>query len=211
MGKNLISMKRLALSLTAGLLVSATCGSCRSNKKVEKAVSIVRNTEAREDSLKMAEALALQSKFENRIQAVGETDPLSSDPLEDAADDPAIWFNRKEPGKSLIIGTNKKSGLWVFNLDGITQQVINTGRINNVDLCYGFPYGGKEVSLLAGSNRDNNSITFFYIDPETGKVSDSISNIRSGVDEVYGICFYKDTQKSRFFVFVNGKSGRIEQ
>ncbi|MFO7370082.1 MAG: phytase [Bacteroidales bacterium] len=204
-------MERIALFLFAGLIVSAICGSCRSNKKEEKTVSIVRNTEAREDSVRMAEALALQSKFENRIQAVGETDPLSSDPGEDAADDPAIWYNAKDPGKSLIIGTNKKSGLWVFNLDGITQQVVNAGRINNVDLCYGFPYGEKEVSLVAGSNRDNNSITLFYIDPDTGVLSDSICNIRSGVDEVYGICFYKDARKSRFFVFVNGKGGKIEQ
>ncbi|MBN1142840.1 MAG: phytase [Bacteroidales bacterium] len=204
-------MERIVLFLIAGLFVSAICGSCQSVKKEEKAVVIVGNTEVREDSVKMAKAFALQSKFENRIRAVGETEPLSSDPGEDAADDPAIWFNAKDPGKSLIIGTNKKSGLWVFNLDGITQQVINTGRINNVDLCYGFPYGGNDVSLVAGSNRDNNSITLFYINPDTGILSDSIFNIRSGVDEVYGLCFYKDTRESRFFVFVNGKGGKIEQ
>ena len=36
----------------------------------------------------------------------------------DSADDPAIWVHPGDPAQSLVIGTGKKSGLYVFDLDG---------------------------------------------------------------------------------------------
>ena len=35
---------------------------------------------------------------------------------DDAADDPAIWVNRANPALSLIFGTDKKSGIYVYDL-----------------------------------------------------------------------------------------------
>jgi 3-phytase len=167
--------------------------------------------EAREDSLEMATALSLQSVFSNKILADVETEPVKSAVGEDSADDPAIWYNSADPSSSLILGTDKNAGIYVYNLEGKLIQAREIGRINNIDLREGFLYNGKEQVLVAGSNRSNNCITLFTIDTKTGLLSDSLINIPSGVDEVYGICLYKRIPDNEFHVFVNGKGGGLEQ
>jgi 3-phytase len=167
--------------------------------------------ESLEDSLEIIITLNAQSKFENIVLADNETQPVESLDGEDAADDPAIWVNKNDYSKSLILGTNKTGGIYVYDLQGQILQYMKIGRINNVDLRDDFTFNGKNVVLVAGSNRSNNSISLQYIDKETQQLSDTVKNIFSGVDEVYGICLYKSPVDSNFYVFVNGKGGRIEQ
>ena len=164
-----------------------------------------------EDSIDLVSSIELQNNFKKKIRADIETEPVESEYEEDAADDPAIWVNIKDPTKSLILGTNKRGGIYVYNLQGRKIQYREIGRVNNVDLRDGFYYKGKEVVIVAGSNRTNNSISLLYIDKEDGSLSDTITNIKSGVDEVYGICFFKNLVLNRFYVFVNGKGGLVEQ
>lgn len=170
-----------------------------------------RNAEAREDSVKMALALFANSKFQNIITANAETDPVESFIGEDAADDPAIWVNPRNPEKSLVLGTQKKAGIYVYDLSAKTRQFIAAGHINNVDIRNGFEYNDKVVALVAGSNRSINSISLFVIDTESAIVSDTVANIKSSVDEVYGLCMYKSKTDNSFYIFVNGKGGKIEQ
>jgi 3-phytase len=61
------------------------------------------------------------------VQAVLSTQPLYN--YEDApgtpdADDPAIWVNRRNPRRSLVIGTAKDAGLLVYDLSGTLVQAI---------------------------------------------------------------------------------------
>ena len=196
------------------VLLFASCKSRNENRhSVTEADSLeaVTKAEAREDSLELALALSLQEKFANRVVADLETPAVESLEGEDAADDPAIWYNENNPGKSLVLGTNKTAGLYVYDLDGNVLQYRRVGRINNVDLRDGFPYGGREVVLVAASNRSINAISIFIIDKETGELSDSLANIPSGVDEVYGICCYRSPLRDAYDIFVNGKGGMIEQ
>ena len=60
-----------------------------------------------------------------------ETEPVFSSG--DAADDPAFWYNQKDPLKSVIFGTDKKAGLHSFSLSGKRIQFISSGKINNID------------------------------------------------------------------------------
>jgi 3-phytase len=196
------------------IMVMASCKSGSGNRKLSTAadsLEAVTKAEAREDSLELANALSMQEKFTNSVVADVETQAVESLEGEDAADDPAIWYNENNPGKSLVLGTNKRAGLYVYDLEGNTLQYRRVGRINNVDLRDGFIYGGKEVVLVAASNRSINAISIFIIDKETGELSDSLANIASSVDEVYGICCYRSPVRNEFDVFVNGKGGMIEQ
>ncbi len=169
-----------------------------------------RNKEAREDSAKLAESLHLQSLIETVVYANAETDAVSANLNDDAADDPAIWINTKNPEKSIILGTNKKEGLYAYDLNGKIINYRKVGKVNNVDLRDGFSYNGQKVALVAGSNRSNNAVSLFYIDPKELNLSDTIANIPSKVGDVYGVAMYKDA-KNQFFVFVNGKDGQFEQ
>lgn len=164
-----------------------------------------------EDSLEMAQALSRQAKISTVLYADLETEPVGSPEEEDAADDPAIWYNKADPEGSLILGTDKKAGVYVYNLVGKVVQYLEVGMINNIDLRDGFIYQGHEVVLVAGSNRSNNCITLMVIDKETGYLSDSLINIPSGVDEVYGITCFRYLEQNAFHVFVNGKGGKLEQ
>lgn len=151
-----------------------------------------------------------KAKFRNRIAADIETEPVASDKDADAADDPAFWFNRADPAKSLVLGTDKKAGIYLYDLEGKICQFVNAGRINNVDLRDGFPWDGKEVVLVAGSNRSNNCISLFTLDNQ-GRMTDALLQVPSGVDEVYGLCMYRSLPEGAFYVFVNGKGGMLEQ
>ena len=70
------------------------------------------------------------------VQPKVETEPTDS--YGDSADDPAIWVDRRDPSRSVVIGTDKKLGLNVYDLKGKRLQVVPDGRMNNVDLREGF-------------------------------------------------------------------------
>lgn len=141
------------------------------------------------------------------VQPVAETLPVARHG--DAADDPAIWVHPSQPEKSLILGTDKKSGLGVYDLSGKQTQFLPTGRLNNVDVRGGFTYQGKTVSLAAASNRDNNSIALYGID-DSGWVSE-IGEVMTSLDEVYGLCMFHDVSLNQHVVFINDKDGRYQQ
>jgi len=146
------------------------------------------------------------------VMADAETQPVSSALNEDAADDPSVWFNQADPEKSTIIGTNKKMGLAVYDFKGDELFFYPIGNVNNVDVRYGFDLNGAKVDLVAASNRSANGISLFKVVPETGALEDvSAGGMVSEVDEVYGLCMYCNRISDKYYVFVNGKSGAIEQ
>lgn len=141
------------------------------------------------------------------IPAVGETQPVVS--KGDAADDPAIWVNPNQAEDSRIIGTNKKRGLYVYDLEGTQLQELLVDRVNNVDVRQGFTLNGQPADIAAASQRDRNAIALFHIHPETGFVSTK-NEITTGLDDVYGLCMYQG-KGNRIYVYINDEDGRYEQ
>ncbi len=85
------------------------------------------------------------------VQPRAETEPAKS--LEDAADDAEVWLNKAEPSKSIIFGTDKKTGLLVLDLGGRQLDFLPVGRVNNVDLRDGFVTADGNRVLAVASNR----------------------------------------------------------
>ena len=187
--------------------------SCQPKHNNETTGEFQRNKEAREDSIKLADAYKKQSLIEKSIRASIETEPISTDPHEDAADDPAIWYNDDSPDKSLIFGTNKKSGIYSYNLEGKTAGYYEIGLINNIDIRNDVKIGNQHLDVLGGSNRSDNSIILYLID-SLGNLSSLIpNNFRidtTDIDEVYGFTLYKDMH-DQVRAIVNGKNGKINQ
>ena len=79
-------------------------------------------TKALQPQTKASLALALLLLFavscsqDPNIYASYETPPVVT--TEDAADDPAIVINFDNPADSLIFGTDKKSGVYLYDLKG---------------------------------------------------------------------------------------------
>ncbi|WP_312913049.1 phytase [Stutzerimonas nitrititolerans] len=141
------------------------------------------------------------------LPAEGESGPVPS--LGDAADDPAIWINRSEPGASRVLGTDKKGGLVVYDLEGHQVQDLRAGRLNNVDVRDGFRLGQRQVDLAVASNRDRNSLHLFAIDPANGRLED-IGEIATPLADIYGLCLFKDRQGA-IHAIANDKDGSFLQ
>lgn len=144
------------------------------------------------------------------VTARGETAPVGT-PNADAADDPAIWRNAANPAQSLILGTDKKAGLYVYGLDGKTRYFLDAGRVNNVDLRDGVTINGQSGILVAASDRNdaaNAKLALFRLDPATAKLT-ALGKVDAGKGEAYGICLYKDAATTYAFAVL--KDGTVNQ
>ena len=128
-------------------------------------------------------------------------------------DDPAIWVNPKDPGKSLIIGTDKgedNGGLFVFNLEGKlidSLSVYPLMRPNNVDIEYGFTWDSLSIDIAVCTERNRNSIRVFRL-PEMEAIDNG--GIPVFADQAQrapmGIALYKDAQ-GKVHAIVSRKEG----
>lgn len=138
-----------------------------------------------------------------------ETEPVPS--ANDAADDPAIWVHPSDPSRSLIIGTDKKNGLEVYDLAGERVQSLPDGRMNNVDIRHGFTLGDRQVALVAATNRTDQTLSLYAVDND-GRLSNvADGKLATGMADPYGLCMYRSSEGS-YFVFANdGDSGAYKQ
>lgn len=140
------------------------------------------------------------------VLAQAQTDPVAR--FGDAADDPAIWVHSDDAAASRVLGTNKKQGLLVYDLQGRQTQLLEVGRLNNVDLRQRVVFaGGAAVDLAVATQRDRNSVMLFSIDASgQAKVAGEFA---TDLDEIYGICLHQPTSGG-LEVFVNDKDGRYQ-
>ena len=121
------------------------------------------------------------------VYATAETEPVGT-ANDDAADDPAIWRNPADPSKSLIVGTDKKAGLHVYNLAGEDLFFLDAGRLNNVDLVT----MRDGTVLVAASDRTdpaNSAIALFRLDTASARL-EALGSVASGAGEAYGLCLW---------------------
>jgi 3-phytase len=139
------------------------------------------------------------------VTAKGETTAVATANA-DAADDPAIWRNAADPAASLIIGTDKKAGLYVYGLDGKVRDFFNAGRVNNVDL---IAHGGRIIVAASDRNDEANAkIALFALDATTAKLS-PLGSVAGGAGEAYGICLTEADGALHAFIVL--KDGTINQ
>ena len=129
----------------------------------------------------------------------------------DAADDPAIWVHPRHAMRSRVLGTNKKAGLLVYDLDGREVQSLPVGRVNNVDVRQRVRLGGptdRALDIAVATQRDDHSIVVFEIDPR-GRVHERL-RIATGLPDIYGVCLYQPPTGG-LEIFVNDKDGRFQR
>jgi 3-phytase len=146
----------------------------------------------------------------SELGASGETQAVES--RGDAADDPAIWLHPEDPDQSLIVGTDKQSGLYLYDLTGQVRQFVDAGRINNVDLRYGFRLEGEVIDLVAASNVSHNGIDLFRLDADTGRLTDvSLDRVRTDLAAIYGLCMGQNPENGLTYVYANSRDGTVYQ
>lgn len=203
--------KRIALIVIVLITLSACMQKQKSEFTNQAMYKFAHSLDSSGFSEYLKSTLEIQKIFEYKITADVETDEVVSPPKTDAADDPAIWVNKQDPSKSLVLGTNKKGGIHVFDLQGNELQYLKAGCINNIDLRDDFIYQDQNVVLVAATNCTENTIDIFILNKETFVLSEAILKIKSKVDLVYGLCMYRNISKNKIYVIVNGEGAQVEQ
>ena len=143
-----------------------------------------------------------------QVVAAVETDPAPNSG--DAADDPAIWVHPTDPAQSTIIGTDKQGGIAVYDLAGRQLQYLPDGNLNNVDLRDGFLLGGEAVTLVTASNRSNDSIAIYRVNPNS-RLLENVAARAVPTLTAYGACMYRSPVTGTFYYFGNSPAGDVEQ
>lgn len=137
-----------------------------------------------------------------------------------SADDPAIYVHPTNSSLSLVITALKNGGLQVHDLQGNLLQTIAPDspedlRYNNVDTLYGFNLGGETVDLAIASDRLNDTIAIYRIDPATRQLTnitapdilESIFGVDDGEQTAYGLATYISPITGKAYAFVTQSDG----
>lgn len=195
-------------------LIFQGCQSTSQDQAISEEAALARQ-EAREDSLELVAAFERQAQIPLSAIPAFETEAVKAEQSLDAADDPAIWVNPEHPENSILIGSNKQGGIHLYGMDGTELAYFPVGKINNVDVLPDFKLGEETVALVGGSNRSDQSMDLFLLEPETHQLTDIAADPMkvdtAEMDDVYGFCFYQDTEHQRSYAFMNAKNGRVQQ
>ena len=127
-----------------------------------------------------------------------ETEPMTGSG--DRADDPALWLHPTAVEHSLILGTNKEEGLYVYGLDGKEHERLLVGRVNNVDV---------RGNVAVASNDEMNALSWFRVDPErTPAAVTHLGDSPVQTIEPYGVCL--GDQGGTLTAAVTYKTGLVE-
>ena len=138
---------------------------------------------------------------------------------QDAADDPAIWASpspvmiRGVTTPGFVAGTDKKSGLYIYGLDGTILQFLPEGLLNNVDLTEGLVVDGRLQVVLGASDRTpgKTGVALYLFDP-AGTGENSVrhwGSIATDVVEPYGFCFAR--RGNEIHAILVGHEGEVRQ
>ncbi|MFC8916854.1 phytase [Streptomyces sp. NPDC057116] len=145
------------------------------------------------------------------------------------ADDPAIWRDSAQPGRSLVIATAKEGGLRVYDLDARLVQSVPAppaagpddapGRFNNVDLVHGLRLPSGRADVAVTSDRGHDRLRVHRITPgrSGGPLTDVTDPAAPPVfsadqDEIndqhtaYGLATWADRATGRSYALVSRRN-----
>jgi 3-phytase len=130
------------------------------------------NPELVSDSAKMTHGVGTP------VLAAMETKAVGSQNL-DAADDPEVYVSPL--GRAVILATDKKAGLYVYNIDGSVRDFNAYGALNNVDL-----RTVRDQLWIGATDRTNNGVALFSLDTTLKLVKGPFVPLTTS--EAYGFC-----------------------
>jgi 3-phytase len=209
-------MKLLVKYLVFAFAISILFSSCDiTPKNMDNSIETIQDSlDHIEDSLDFVDSKKSQEQIKSRVTASMETLPVEASIDGDAADDPAFWYDKVDPLNSMIIGTDKKNGLIVYNLSGEILHYQKLGRMNNVDIRQDIKFKHSKMDIVVASNRSSNSLDVFTLNPD-GSLRSITANpmviSTDTIDDVYGVCLFHDAKSQRLYAFINGTNGMLLQ
>jgi 3-phytase len=137
-------------------------------------------------------------------------------PVPGDSDDPAIWFHPTDPAQSLLVGTDKGGGLYVFDLQGkllADRTITGLARPNNVDIEQGVTLGGRRLDIAVVTERDGGRVRVFELPalrPIDGGGIEVFAGEAGDRKAPMGVGLYLRPTDGALFAFVSRKSGPAE-
>jgi 3-phytase len=148
------------------------------------------------------------------VKALRATEALSRDP-----DDPAIWINRTDPARSLIVATMKvpapDGGLAVFGLDGKQRQFLRgADRPNNVDVEYGLDLDATPTDVVVLTERLGRRLRVYAVAADgsglreiSGGKMPVLEGVPGDAGAPMGIALYRRARDGAIFAIISPKAG----
>ncbi len=134
---------------------------------------------------------------------------IVTEPVRHDSDDPAIWINRADPARSLVVGTDKDAdgALYVFGLDGKIRHdltVRGLSRPNNVDIAYDVALGGKKTDIAVVTERYAHRLRIYRL-PDMAAVDGGGIPVFEGEQarDCMGIALWTRPSDGALFAFVS--------
>lgn len=135
------------------------------------------------------------------------------------SDDPAIWINKEDLSKSLVLGTDKgddgkEGAVYVFDLNGridTSKTIKGLRRPNNIDIEYGFVFGEDSIDIAVVTERNAKAIRVIRL-PEMEMIDGGGIAVFEGIQDEeqsspMGISLYKRGYDGAVFAIVSRKNG----
>jgi len=159
--------------------------------------------------------IALNSACNPKTDTLKVKPVIITEPVKYDTDDPAIWVNKANPEKSLVIGTDKDAdgALYVFDLDGkIVQDKVVRGlkRPNNVDLAYGLKLNGKPTDIAIATERMTHKLRIFSLPDmkpvDGGGIEIFVGETGNEFSDLMGISIYT-AKNGKMYAIAGRKNG----
>src|SRR4051812_31745915 len=157
--------------------------------------------------------LAVESRSEalelpQVVASDGETAPVFSSG--DAMDDPAIWVDPTDPGRSLVMGNDKGGGFETYDLDGnlVQRLAFGTQFWGNVDVRQGVTISGITHDLVGVVQQ---RVRFYTVDPVTRLLSPVTEGGAPIGVSGEGFCLYEGASSHQVYGFSVTRAGTVNQ
>ena len=156
--------------------------------------------------------VSCQNNCEQTIEPLAVTDSVRHD-----SEDPAIWINKENPSKSLVLATDKHQdgSLYVFDIAGKAipeKNVSGIARPNNVDVGYSFSLDGETIDIAVVTERLENRIRIFRLPDMTTIDNGGIPVFeRQEQNAPMGIALYKKPSDGTMYAIVSRKQGPTDE
>ncbi len=139
---------------------------------------------------------------------------IVSEPVPHDSEDVAFWIDRRDPSKSLILATDKhetEGALFVYDVNGHLvpdKSVRGVLRPNNVDIEYGFSFGGQSIDIAVTTERGANRLRVHRL-PDLTPVDGGGIEVFAGVKErlPMGVGLYKRPRDGAIFAIISRSTG----
>lgn len=131
------------------------------------------------------------------------------------SDDPAIWIDRQDLSKSLILGNDKEEngGIYAFDLNGkiIEDKTVQpVRRPNNIDIQHGVEMGDRTVDIAVFTERYTESLRIIDL-PSMQYLDNGGIALFTGEDSVeyrapMGVALYR-SEEGKTYAVVSRKNG----